>query len=173
MKLTLYSSFGGTLVSSASLRSTRPRTRSISPCSRASRSIPRCRAGPFPVLFLGFAVLGGIWPLPHLGADRPRRGADAPATGGERRPVHHAPARGDHDPRRARHGHHDARRGAAARHRRGHLDDVTASVRTSARTSRTSSTASPSPTRSSSATRPRPRRCARWSSRWPATRGCW
>ncbi len=43
----------------------------------------------------------------------------------------------------------------------------------SAPRSRTSSTASPSSTRSSSATRPRPRRSARWSSRWPATRACW
>lgn len=38
----------------------------------------------------------------------------------ERRPVHHAPAGRDDDPRRARHGPRDAHGGPAARHRRGH-----------------------------------------------------
>ena len=37
-----------------------------------------------------------------------------------RRPVHHPPARGRHDPGRARHEHRDDLRRAAARHRRGH-----------------------------------------------------
>ena len=103
--------------------------------------------------------------------------ADAKHAGQKRKsgdPVHHPPAGRRDDPRRAGHGHHHAGGGAAARHGGGHRLLAGAAARaSSARRWRTSSTASPSWTRSSSATRPRPRPSARWSSRWPATRGCW
>ncbi len=88
----------------------------------------------------------------------------------ERRPVHHAPARRDDDPRRAGHGPGHADGGAAARHGRGHrVRPRHPQARTSATRSPCSSTASPSSTRSSSARRPRPRPSARWSSPWPRT----
>ena len=89
------------------------------------------------------------------------------------RRLHHPPARGDHDPRRAR---HDARRRWPPRCcTTPSRTPPTASRRcaaTSATRSRCSSTASPSSTRSPTARPPRPRRCARWSSRWRATSGC-
>ena len=68
----------------------------------------------------------------------------------------------------------DALRRPAARHRRGHrVRPRRAGRRLRRRGSPCWSTASPSSTRSSSARPPRPRPCARWSSRWPATSGCW
>ena len=63
-------------------------------------------------------------PQGRRAADRARlRGRRPPARrpdAQERRPVHHPPARGGHDPGRARHEPRDAVRGAAARHHRGH-----------------------------------------------------
>ena len=92
----------------------------------------------------------------------------------ERRSVHHPPARGHDDPGRARHDRADPGRRAAARHGRGHAVHPRPAARASSATrSRCSSTASPSWTRSSTATPRRPRPSARWSSRWPATSGCW
>ena len=94
----------------------------------------------------------------------------------ERRPLHHPPARGRHDPRRAR---HDRRRRW--------------SPRCCTTPSRTPPTRLDAAARATSATRSpmlvdgvtkldkvklrrrrrRPRPSARWSSRWPATSGCW
>ena len=60
----------------------------------------------------------------------------------ERRPLHHPPARGDHDPRRHRHDRADPGRRAAARHGRGHAVHPRRScARTSATRSPCSSTA--------------------------------
>ena len=132
--------------------------------TRCSSRSPACTATLHPKADL--ALLQRAYDV----ADGQARGPEAQV----RRPVHHPPARRRDDPRRAGHGHHHAGRRAAARHRGGHRLLAGAAARpTSARRSRTSSTASPSSTRSSSATRPRPRPSARWSSRWPATRGCW
>ena len=130
-----------------------------------------------PVLEPLFRIVRADPPEGRPAADRAglrRRRAPPPrAAAQERRPVHHPSARGDDDPRRARHDAADAVRGAAARHGRGHAVHPRRAARGLRRRGRaTWSTASPSSTRSSTASRRRPRPCARWSSRWPATSGC-
>ncbi len=91
-----------------------------------------------------------------------------------RRPLHHPPARRRDDPRRAGHGHHDAGRGAAARHGRGHRlrrrEPEGRLRREGRRAGRRRHQAGQGQARHRP---PRPRPSARWSSRWPRTRGCW
>ena len=101
---------------------------------------------------------------------RPARGPEAQV----RRSVHHPPAgRGD-DPGRAGHGHHDAGRGAAARHRRGHRLLAGAAARRVRRGGGAPRRRRHQAGQGRAGQRGRrPRPSARWSSRWPATRGCW
>ena len=63
MKLTLYSFFGGALVFIGILAVYAAPGRSIFSSSRSSHSLRQLQTWAFPVLFLGFAVLAGIWPL--------------------------------------------------------------------------------------------------------------
>ena len=92
----------------------------------------------------------------------------------ERRPVHHPPARGDHDPGRTRHEHRHPLRRAAARHRGGHRLHPRRTAQGLRRgrggAGRRGHQAGPGQVRR---VPPRPRPCARWWSRCPATSGCW
>ena len=64
MKLTLYSFFGGALVFIGIRRRLRHRrVARPAPTRAVSSSPPQFQTWAFPVMFLGFAVLAGIWPL--------------------------------------------------------------------------------------------------------------
>ena len=134
--------------------------------------------GPPPVLEPLFKIIRANHPKADLKpveqAYVSRRALAPRAAAQVRRPVHHAPAGGHHDPGRARHGRADAVRGAAARHRRGHRLLPRHAARGLRRHRRAAGRRRHQAGQGQARARPRrPRPCARWSWPWPATSACW
>ena len=103
MKLALYSFVGSAMVligSDRGLCCGRCEEHGARANSHGSHFRCTSRCGRFPLVFVGFAILAGLWPLAHLGADGPRRRADggfhAAGRGGDEAGGLRLPARG-HD----------------------------------------------------------------------------